>query len=160
MKRLVPLTVFCLSILWVSFAYAQVGNIAGTVYYDGGESKLIYIGAFDQPCHMNTGEPDYGTEITGPGDYTIQFVYMGQYYVCAFMDIDDSGPVPNPAVDPQGAFPGLVTVEPGGITTDGIDIVLYDPNPIPTLTQSGGLALVLLLCGAALFAAWRRKRVD
>ncbi|MBW1804567.1 MAG: IPTL-CTERM sorting domain-containing protein [Deltaproteobacteria bacterium] len=162
MKKIMSLLVFGIVFLWCACSLAQVrvapeGLITGKVFYAGGDTKPIHIGAFKLPCHQNTGAPTDGTTIIGPGNYSIGPLLEGSYHVCAFMDMDESGPVPDPE-DPQGESPGNPISVEEEQTTSFIDIVLYDPGPIPTLSQWGALALALILGGVAFFAVRRRRR--
>ncbi|MBW1786026.1 MAG: IPTL-CTERM sorting domain-containing protein [Deltaproteobacteria bacterium] len=163
MKKITSLLVFGIVLLWCACSFAQQrvspqGSIQGKVSYAGGDIKPIHIGAFKLPCHQNTGAPEDGATIIGPGNYIIESLPPDSYHVCAFMDMDEAGPVPEPD-DPQGEYPGNPVIVVEGETTALVDIVLLDPGPIPTLSQWGALVLVLILGGAALFSAKRRKRV-
>ena len=89
------------------------GTITGTI---GGvyKSGPIYVGAYSD-AQLTTLVK--GTNISGPGTYTISDIAPGTYYIAAFNSVDGTGV--RKSTDPAGTFIGNpVTVASGGTETN------------------------------------------
>ena len=89
------------------------GSISGTI---GGvyKSGPIYVGAYSD-AQLTTLVK--GTNISGPGTYTISDIAPGTYYIAAFNSVDGTGV--RKITDPAGTFIGNpVTVASGGTETN------------------------------------------
>ncbi|HPC33622.1 MAG TPA: hypothetical protein PL061_11775, partial [Syntrophales bacterium] len=89
------------------------GSISGTI---GGvyKSGPIYVGAYSD-AQLTTLVK--GTNISGPGTYTISDIAPGTYYIAAFNSVDGTGV--RKSTDPAGTFIGNpVTVASGGTETN------------------------------------------
>ncbi len=123
------LLVGVVSTSFVSQAAPTVGTISGTVTYNGNHDPNhdVFVAA-----HLVIGdEPVASVHILGPGDYSLDNLPDGSYYISAFLDLNDSGGGPPDSVEPSGMYdsdgdgdPDQVTVSGGNIT--GIDIELTD----------------------------------
>ncbi|MBW1788919.1 MAG: hypothetical protein JRK53_20270 [Deltaproteobacteria bacterium] len=159
MKRIFFLTAFAGFIFFTTQALA-VNVIKGTVSYFGPETGTIHIGAFNVPCSQIAGlEPKAGTDIAGPGPYSMEQPGVGGvYYICAFMDAKGDGPPPD-AGDPEGEYSGNPVTLAGEVDVPGVDIILRDPyDPIPTVSKWGFLGLLILLVASSLWMMRRKSQ--
>ena len=112
-----------------SFAMPKSGAVSGTTSYSGSydPDHEVLVAA-----HLNPeSEPVASVHTLGPGDYSLDGLSDGIYYISAFLDIHDRGDGPPEFGEPLGWYdfnedgtPDPVTVSGGDIT--GIDILIAD----------------------------------
>lgn len=127
------------------------GTITGTVEYTGTVTgtHLVWIGVLTS----TEGFPPVATASrSGPGAYTIGDVAEGVYYISAYLDADDSGGNPNPAIDPIGSYAFNPITLTAGAVISAVNIVLMDPLSVPTNT--GTIAGVVSYSGSVTGTHW------
>ena len=133
-KTMISLTMVasCLIALFVptsSQAMPATGSITGTTSYAGGFAvdHEVLVAAHPSP----NSEPVAGVHTWGPGEYLMEDLSDGTYYISAFLDIHDRSEGPPIFGEPIGWYdanadgnPDPVTVS--GDSSSGIDIAIAD----------------------------------
>ena len=152
MKKNSFFLVLAILTLYSSQAFAAP-SFLGNISYSGSATGTIYIAAFTGPGCGNGTVAD-NTDIPGPGAYYL-YVPNGAYYICACLDADNSGTCPDNS-DPIGEYQNNPATYSGTPVTN-IDITLYDPASVPTLTE-WGMIFFMALAGIGAVAYLRRQR--
>lgn len=64
-------------------------SISGTITYAGRQIGIIYVRVFDKPDF--SGDPIKEISISNPGDYSVNDLPAGTYYIYAYQDSNDNG---------------------------------------------------------------------
>ncbi len=112
-----------------SLAMPAAGSIGGTTTYNGSydPNHEVLVAAHSNP----ESDPFASVHILGPGDYLLDNLPDGGYYISAFLDIHDRSEGPPEFGEPVGWYdfngdgnPDPVTVSGGSVS--GINIVISD----------------------------------
>jgi hypothetical protein len=118
-----------LSIPIIGSANTRTGSISGTVTYSGIHDTDHEVSVAAHPSLQH--EPVDSVHIQGPGNYSIDGLPDGDYYISAFLDIHDKHSGPPYSGEPLGWYdsnndgnPDPVTIT--GNNLSGIDILMKD----------------------------------
>jgi hypothetical protein len=117
-------------------------TVSGTVSYSGNQqSGPIYLQLQNNSCGASNG-----TEISGPGSFTIYGVNPGSYNLTAWRDIAGYGQAN--ASDPSGNLSGVSVPANGNLS--GLSVTMNDPSAVtlsgsPSWDGAGGWANGVLL---------------
>jgi hypothetical protein len=139
--------------------FSPPNNLFGTVTYTGSHtSGALLVSAFDgTACGDGTSFDAWPIMITGPGDYpySIAVPTPGDYYVCAFLDLNNNGAF-DPG-EPTGQYPGLVSPAAEDAVAE-LNFSFGDPptTAIPTMNE-WGMIIFLVLAGIGSVYYLRRQ---
>ena len=130
----------------IGLAKPTAASISGTTTYAGSydPSHEVLVAAHLNPYQE---DPVASVHIPGPGDYSINDLPDGDYYISAFLDVHDRGDGPPEFGEPVGWYdsnsdgtPDPVTVSGGNLTNIDIELTDIDSEYIQgTVCYLGGV---------------------